>query len=389
MKALRQALRDLTKELGLVLLFGFFAATVLYRTVGSVNSVGSLASSAGIVQTYQTGGIMTVITVRERYHVPEDMQVSVKGSAPEPLGQLLKHGFSRDGCLGSLAEFPFRDPSNIESILLVTGKMIDLVRFDVPQDSDFYTAVTNDLKDLVGTSVTYDGQEIRVDALLPEDDCIATLSNTVRLEKSLVVFARDYEKAYRLFWLPPEYYVNNLVAVDPDQAFMAELMRSVSAATGKRLSVYSGAEYMRLTGDAGTKHLFLRLFFFFTAALAMTLALVMGVLRLLELRKRELCVHRLFGATKRQTFLRMLFQALLFGLIPAGYTALRVLFPIGWSYETGEERLVILPSQPKTVRTMLMALGVMTALILLTVLTNYLAFQKTWQKDLRREGKWN
>ena len=391
MKALKQAAHDLFKEWAWLLLFGAFSAVVLYRFVLAVGSIPSLVEAARTVSAYKREGIYLVINSvsDELYSIPDGMKAEAAGpGAVTPLNELMKKGFAEDGCLGGRLFLPFRDQTLFDNIMIITGKMIDLADLDVPEDADIYIAVSPDRADAVGKRFAYDGNELFVSAALPEGLSIGAISGNVssdELNNTVVFFARDYDAVYRLFWYSGEHYLSCLIAVDPEPEFMTELLKSVMAATGAVPTVRTAQEQLEITGDMGAKQLFLRLAFFAAASLAVIAALVMNLTRVIDARMRAYAVDRLFGASNAHIFLRMLLFALGFELIPIAYTALRILFPTGLSFEDGTERLVILPFMPGQVSRMLVFFAALAALAAGVVTASFLRFKRHGLQGMRKD----
>ena len=120
---------------------------------------------------------------------------------------------------------------------------------------------------------------------------------------------------------------------------------------------------------------------------ALIVAMVMNLLRVLDAHTNDYAIHRLFGATKAQTFLRMLLLAIGFHIIPVVYIVFRVMLPIGWISSENSSALKqgIADFSPEKAIMMGNAFLALLALISVVCLIGYIRFNKTYAKGLRRE----
>ena len=395
MKAFCQAGHDILRELIWALLYGFFAALVITSFVFSASGIKEDIKKAKFVSEYKHKGIsMLVPQAADTYNVPEDMKQSADYyGAGKTLNEVFTEGFSRGGKLGSKAVLPFPDPELFDEIIIVMGRMVDMTGFYVPQESDMYVAVSKDLERMVGKTFTFDGNEYLVEAAVPEGTVIGSLYNKVDAgdgKRRVIVFVRDYQLAYRRFWYSPDSFLQSLIAVNAAREEKAELLKTVYLRTGTFAELIDADKFLTEFGDAGVKYAALHIAFYAAAAAAVTAAMAMNLARVLRAHRSDYAVNRLFGATKTLVFMRMLFLAVGFNIVPMLYTAKRVMLPIGYELSDtvmsdGKMTKVIMPYSHRTALTMLLTFAAITALTVAVVISEFIAFNKRYSKGVRRE----
>lgn len=390
MKTIRHAARDLRREIGWVLLYGVLAAIVLHSFIGSISGFRKSLITARFLSGFRQNQVdMLVLEGTGSYRVSKNSLKESETPQATPLNTLFKEELSRDGRLGSAIVFPSASDSRFDSTVLIVGRTADLIPIKIPNGSELTFAVSSVHADQVGTSVKIGSSDHTIEVTVPEGTMVGTLYNHTRsgdLDNALLVFAQDYTTASRAFGGTPEEYLFKLIAIDADDAFRAELIQSAYCATGMHARLWSAEAYLKFSGDAGVQYLVLRLVFFGIASFALIVAMVMNLLRVLDAHTNDYAVHRLFGATKAQTFLRMLLLAIGFHIIPVVYIVFRVMLPIGWiGSESGALKQGITDFSPEKAIMMGNAFLALLALISVVCVIGYIRFNRTYAKGFRRE----
>lgn len=390
MKTIGHAWNDLRREIGWVILYGVLAAVVLHSFIGSISGLRKSLSTARFLSGFRQNDVdMLVLESTGSYRIQKNDLQEAQIPQAKPLEKLFNDELSRDGRLGGAIVFPSASDSRFDSTVLIVGRMAELLPIEIPNDSELTFAVSSVNADRVGTSVKIGSSDYPIEATVPEGTMVGTLYNHTRsgdLDNALLVFARDYTAAYKVFGSMPEQYLFKLIAIDADDAFRAELIKSASCATGMHARLWSARSYLKFSGDAGVQYLFLRLIFFGIASFALIAAMVMNLLRVLDAHTNDYSVHRLFGATNAQTFARMLLLAIGFHIIPVIYIVFRVMLPIGWiGSESGALKQGITDFSPEKAIMMGNAFLALLALISIVCLIGYIRFNKTYAKGFRRE----
>ncbi len=166
-------------------------------------------------------------------------------------------------------------------------------------------------------------------------------------------------------------------------------MKAIYQRNGTAPGFVDADEFLKQTGDQGLKYSLLRIVFYAAAAAAAVSAMAMDLARVLQAHRGDYSIHRLFGETKAQVFLRMLFTAAGFNIAPMLYTAKRVMLPTGYEFPggaaEGEPIKVIMPFSHRAAGIMLLSFGAVLALAAAVVITEYAAFNKQYSKGMRGE----
>lgn len=389
MKTIGRAFHDLRREIGWVLLYGVLTAIVLSSFIGSISGFRQNLTTARFLSGFKQNRVdMLILESKGSYRISKTDGQEAPTKAKQ-LDALFREALSKDGTLGGVAELSSA-PSGFARTVLIVGRMADCMPVRVPNDRDLYLAVSSSHADRVGTSVKIGREELPIEATVPNGTMVGTLYNHTRsgdLDDALFVFAKDYSTAYKTFYCAPNDFLFRLIAVDADDAFKTELLESVSSAAGMHARLWSAQAYLRQTGDSGMQYLLLRIVFFGIASFALIAAMVMNLLRVLDAHTNDYAVHRLFGATKAQTFLRMLLLAIGFHIIPVAYIACRILLPPGWtgSEDGGALKRGIVAFSPEKASMMGNVFVVLLLLIAAVCVIGYVRFQRTYAKGMRRE----
>lgn len=391
MKTITQAAEDLFHELGFVLLYGVLAAIVLSSFINSISGIKRMLSTAYFVSSYKNRQVDMVIleSMGSYKNAADGGQAAISSSDANALDRFLAEGLSREGRLGGAAVIRQEGEEGFDNLIITVGKMVDLALPGAPEDRPIYAAVSPELSEKVGTSVTINGNELYIEATVPEDITIGTLYSRTQAsdtKRALFIFARDHEDAKAVGALPRQFLMK-LVAVGADEEYKAELISTISKATGMHARIWTADDYLRFTGDSGTKHIKLRLVFFAVASFTLIAAMIMNLSRVIDVHEKDYLVNRLFGATGAQTFMRMLWLAVGFNLLPAVYTVIKVMLPLGWvSRENDPTKLVraIVPYSPQKAAVMAIGLAVLFGTASAVAVLGYFRTERKYSNGIRR-----
>ncbi|MBQ4448489.1 MAG: hypothetical protein II897_09420 [Clostridia bacterium] len=387
MKTLFQAIRDLFRELGFVLLYGLLAAIVLSSFINSVSGIKRILSTAKYVSQFKNGSVDMVIL--EGMGSYKNVEPSEREDAV-PIDAFLREGLSKDGRLGGSAVVRNGGADGFDNVIIVVGRMVDIALDGVPEDRQVYAAVSHDLSAMIGTSAKINGNEFPIEAAVPKDITVGTLYNRTQstdTKRALFLFVRDYESASAKLGISPQQFLMKLVVVGADEEYKSELIGRISGATGMHTRIWSADDYLQLTGDSGTKYLKLKLAFYAAASFALIAAMIMNLSRIIDAHENDYRVNRLFGATKAQTFLRMLWLAIGFNMIPAIYIVIKVMLPLGWvsrDDRPGEFVRAIVPYSPEKAAVMAAGLAVLFGTAAAVAVIEFLGFERKYSKEIGR-----
>lgn len=392
MKTIVQANKDLIHELGFVLLYGVLAAIVLSSFINSISGIKRIFSTAYFVSSYKNNHIdMVILEGMGSYkNDPGGAQIGNASNDVYSMDRFLAEGLSRDGRLGGAAVKKQGGEDDFDNLIIVVGKMVDITLSDVPEDRPVYAAVSPELSERVGTNAAINGHDFQIEATVPEDITIGTLYSRTQntdTKRALFLFVRDYEKAAAAIGIAPQQFLMKLVVVGADDEYKAELISLISSATGMHTRIWTADDYLNLTGDSGTKYLKLKLVFLAIASFALIAAMIMNLSRIIDAHENDYRVNRLFGATKAQTFLRMLWLAIGFNMIPAIYIVIKVMLPLGWvsrDDRPGEFVRAIVPYSPEKAAVMAAGLAVLFGTAAAVAVVGFLGFERKYSKEIGR-----
>lgn len=389
MKTPVQAGRDLIRELGFVLLYGLLAAVVMSGFIKSAAGIKRMVSTAGFVSALKNGGVDMVIL--EGMGSYENVEPSEREGAYPSLDAFLAEGLSEGGRLGGAAVKRMGGAGGFDNLIIVVGRMVDIAFPEAPEDRTVYAAVSPDLSERIGTNAVINGNEFPIEAAVPEGFTAGTLYSRTQdadTERALFLFVRDHKSAAANIGIAPQELLTKLIVVGADEEYKAGLMSIISGATGMHARIWSADDYLLFTGDSGAKYLKLRLAFFAVASFALIAAMVMNLSRIIDAHGNDYRVNRLFGATKAQTFLRMLWLAVGFDLLPAVYIVIRVMLPVGWveaDDKPGELVRAIVPYSPESAAAMALGLAVLFLSAAAVAVIGYMGFCRRYSNGIGRE----
>ena len=387
MKTLIRAGRDLIRELGFVLLYGLLAAIVMSSLIGSASGIKRMLKTAGFVSSFRNGGVdMVILEGMGSYKNvrPTDRE------ADHPLDAFLREGLKRGGKLGGAAVKRLGGADGFDNLIVVVGSMVDITLSGVPEDRAVYAAVSPDLSERIGTNAVINGNEFPIESAVPGDMTCGTLysrTQSADTERALFLFVRDYDSAASTICAPQELLMK-LIAVGADEEYKAELISMISGATGMHARIWSAEDHLLVTWDSGTKYLKLKLAVFAVASFALAAAMIMDLTRVIDAHRNDYRVNRLFGATKAQTFMRMLWLAVGFNLLPAVYIVIKVMLPVGLvsrEDEPGELVRAIVPYSPERAAAMAIGLAALFLSAAAVAVIGYMGYCRRCSFGIGRE----
>lgn len=326
MTLLKQVLSDLFKEIGWIVLYGFLAAmTVMtcilvglsYKHVSGQSSAITrfIANDVSLLQIKSCDLNSPLSLMDEPSTNTEPSQDSAASFT-----EYFEKGFSAEGILGSYVVMPFHG-NGFSNVIIYFGKYAELTRFGPLPEKSTVIAVSPDMKEKVGQTVSLSAETFAIDSAVPDDMDLYhpyyyAPAGAEELKKTLYVFTDSYSLLSKLFpQASGDMLLDHLIAVNPTEQDLVELRTVLYKSMGDYVGVQSMESFIVSSEAGGTRTHQTYLLFYISASVALIGAMLANMMRSLSFMMPTYSIHHLFGASGKHIFMRML-------LFTAGYNIL-------------------------------------------------------------------
>lgn len=326
MTLLKQVLSDLFREIGWIVLYGFLAAmTVMtcilvglsYRHVAGQSSAITrfIANDVSLLQI-KSCDLNSPLSLMDE---PSANTEPSQGSAAS-FTEYFEKGFSAEGILGSYVVMPFYG-NGFSNVIIYFGKYAELTRFGPLPEKSTVIAVSPDMKEKVGQTVSLSAETFAIDSAVPDDMDLYhpyyyAPAGAEELKKTLYVFTDSYLLLSKLFpQASGDMLLDHLIAVNPTEQDLVELRTVLYKSMGDYVGVQSMESFIVSSEAGGTRTHQTYLLFYISASVALIGAMLANMMRSLSFMMPTYSIHHLFGASGKHIFMRML-------LFTAGYNIL-------------------------------------------------------------------
>ena len=231
-----------------------------------------------------------------------------------------ERAFSAEGILGSYVILPF-DRDGFNNVIIYFGKYSELTRFGPLPEKSTVIAVSPDMKEKVGQTVSLSAETFAIDSAVPDDMDLYhpyyyAPSDAEELKETLYIFTDSYMLINRLFpQASGEMLLDHLIATGATEAELVELRTVLFNSVGVYVGIQSMEAFIASAEAGGTRTHQTYLLFYISASVALIGAMLANMMRSLSFMMPTYSIHHLFGASGKHIFMRML-------LFTAGYNIL-------------------------------------------------------------------
>lgn len=327
MTLIKQVLSDLFREIGWIVLYGFLAAmTVMtcilvglsYRHVAGQSSAITrfIANDVSLLQI-KSCDLNSPLSLMDE---PSANTEPSQGSAAS-FTEYFEKGFSAEGILGSYVVMPFYG-NGFSNVIIYFGKYAELTRFGPLPEKSTVIAVSPDMKEKVGQTVSLSAETFAIDSAVPDDMDLYhpyyyAPAGAEELKKTLYVFTDSYLLLSKLFpQASGDMLLDHLIAVNPTEQDLVELRTVLYKSMGDYVGVQSMESFIVSSEAGGTRTHQTYLLFYISSSIALIGAMLANMVRSLNFMIPTYSIHHLFGASGKHTFVRILLFTLGYNILP-------------------------------------------------------------------------
>ena len=382
MVLIKQVFSDLFKEIGWILLYGFLAAMTIMTCILIGLSYKQVYGQSAAITRF-TANDVSLLQIKS---CALNVQ-SASGSTADPEPDYGSHSqdgvtafmdyferaFSAEGILGSYVTLPF-DRDGFGNVIIYFGKYAELTRFSLPPEKSTVIAVSPDMKEKVGQTVSLSAETFVINSAVPDDMDLYhpyyyAPSDAEELKKTLYIFTDSYSLVNKLFpQASGDMLLDRLIAVNPAESDLIELRTVLYKSLGVYVGIQSMESYIASAEAGGTRTHQTYLLFYISSSIALIGAMLANMTRSLNFMMPVYSIHHLFGASGKHTFVRML-------LFTAGYNILPF---------CGIALIMSYNMLASPVNIAVLVLVMLTVSLLISV-TKYKQFKVKFSQGLRRE----
>ena len=330
MTLMRQVLRDLVKDAGWVVFYGFLTAMSIMAFVLVGLSYRHVASQNDAIRRF-TQNDVSMVQVKDlsglRTAADREAAAQLAGTGRERQ-QGLAELFRKHDNLGSLVFLP--GSGGYQQTIVYVGAYTRLTAFPFPAGSDApIAAVSPDCAGDEGKTLRIGDHECIVTVVPADMDVYHPLyyipPASENLKKTLYVFSPSFEDALSLAAFPQlsvNLFIDRLILAEPTQESAADVRSFLYQNYSAYAEIQSTENFLRLSAASGTRTHQTYLLFYIMSTLVLFGALLLNTYRILRRRIPEYAVHHLFGAPQRFIFARMYLFVLGYHVIPLAGTLL-------------------------------------------------------------------
>ena len=303
MTLIRQVIRDLVKDVGWVVFYGFLTAMSIMAFVLVGLSYQHVASQNDAIRRF-TQNDVSMVRVK-------DLSSLMTAADRETTAQPVRTGSGRQQSLVEL----FQKHDNLGSLVLLPG-------IGGYQQTIVYVGAYTRL-----TAFPFPaGSDAPIAAVSP--DCAGDEGKTLRIgdhECTVTVVPSDMDVYHPLHYIPPvsvDMFIDRLILAEPTEESTADVRSFLYQNYSAYAEIQSTENFLRLSAASSTRTHQAYLLFYIMSTLVLFGALLLNTYRILRRRIPEYAVHHLFGATQRFIFARMYLFGLGYHVIPLAGTLL-------------------------------------------------------------------
>lgn len=329
MTLLKQVLSDLFKEIGWIVLYGFLAAMTVMTCILVGLSYKHVSGQNSAITRFIANDVSLLQIKSCDLNVPSSSMDEPTSAYSEPsqgstasFMEYFEKGFSAEGILGSYIVMPFYG-NGFSNVIIYFGKYAELTRFGPLPEKSTVIAVSPDMKEKVGQTVSLSAETFAIDSAVPDDMDLYhpyyyAPAGAEELKKTLYVFTDSYSLLSKLFpQASGDMLLDHLIAVNPTEQDLVELRTVLYKSMGDYVGVQSMESFIVSAEAGGTRTHQTYLLFYISASVALIGAMLANMMRSLSFMMPTYSIHHLFGASGKHIFMRML-------LFTAGYN----IFPL-------------------------------------------------------------
>lgn len=327
MTLIKQVLSDLFREIGWIVLYGFLAAmTVMtcilvglsYKHVSGQNSAITrfIANDVSLLQIKSCDLNSPLSLMDEPSTNTEPSQDSAASFT-----EYFEKSFSAEGILGSYVAMPFYG-NGFSNVIIYFGKYAELTRFGPLPEKSTVIAVSPDMKEKVGQTVSLSAETFAIDSAVPDNMDLYhpyyyAPAGAEELKKTLYVFTDSYSLLSKLFpQASGDMLLDHLIAVNPTEQDLVELRTVLYKSMGDYVGVQSMESLIVSSEAGGTRTHQTYLLFYISSSIALIGAMLANMVRSLNFMIPTYSIHHLFGASGKHTFVRILLFTLGYNILP-------------------------------------------------------------------------
>lgn len=327
MTLLKQVLSDLFREIGWIVLYGFLAAMTVMTCILVGLSYKHVAGQSSAITRFIANDVSLLQIKSCDLNVPSSSMDEPTSAYSEPsqgstasFMEYFEKGFSAEGILGSYIVMPFYG-NGFSNVIIYFGKYAELTRFGPLPEKSTVIAVSPDMKEKVGQTVSLSAETFAIDSAVPDDMDLYhpyyyAPAGAEELKKTLYVFTDSYSLLSKLFpQASGDMLLDHLIAVNPTEQDLVELRTVLYKSMGDYVGVQSMESFIVSSEAGGTRTHQTYLLFYISASVALIGAMLANMMRSLSFMMPTYSIHHLFGASGKHIFMRML-------LFTAGYNIL-------------------------------------------------------------------
>ena len=318
MTLLKQVLSDLFKEIGWIVLYGFLAAMTVMTCILVGLSYKHVSGQNSAINRFIANDVSLLQIKSCDLNVPSSSMDEPTSAYSEPsqgstasFMDYFERAFSAEGILGSYVILPF-DRDGFNNVIIYFGKYSELTRFGPLPEKSTVIAVSPDMKEKVGQTVSLSAETFAIDSAVPDDMDLYhpyyyAPSDAEELKKTLYIFTDSYMLINRLFpQASGEMLLDHLIAIGATEAELVELRTVLFNSVGVYVGIQSMEAFIASAEAGGTRT---------HQSVALIGAMLANMMRSLSFMMPTYSIHHLFGASGKHIFMRML-------LFTAGYNIL-------------------------------------------------------------------
>ena len=329
MKLIRQVLSDIRKEIGWIIFFGVLMSAVIITFISVTTNYRRTAERNRYISSFTDNNVMLTYIYDTEYKVDKE-EVPVSSGEKEDFYEYLSEVFSEDGNAGnyfSMGSGVGDKDLGFDNIYVLLGTYADRTPYKRDRSEQISFAVSYDLKDTVGETITIEDREFPLH-VAPENMSIyhpmTYISNERgRLDNTLFVFTRDVDLLREVFpsnnyWdlFKKELYFYRFILDDPTEDDLVRVKKVVSENIGGYLSTQSIFDRIKSVEEVGVRTHSQYLILYISAIVILLVSMFLNIYKILTRKTTEYATHYLFGATDSFIYARMLLFAFSYNIIP-------------------------------------------------------------------------
>ena len=327
MTLIKQVLSDLFREIGWIVLYGFLAAMTVMTCILVGLSYRHVAGQSSAITRFIANDVSLLQIKSCDLNSPLSLmdEPSTNTEPSQDSGasftEYFEKGFSAEGILGSYVAMPFYG-NGFSNVIIYFGKYAELTRFGPLPEKSTVIAVSPDMKEKVGQTVSLSAETFAIDSAVPDDMDLYhpyyyAPAGAEELKKTLYVFTDSYSLLSKLFpQASRDMLLDHLIAVNPTEQDLVELRTVLYKSMGDYVGVQSMESFIVSSEAGGTRTHQTYLLFYISSSIALIGAMLANMVRSLNFMIPTYSIHHLFGASGKHTFVRILLFTLGYNILP-------------------------------------------------------------------------